>query len=76
MGFSLNKTIPDVINEYLSVKSAAKYSGYNPQYLRRLLRNNIFRSKRIGQLWLIDRDSFIEYLEKAKQSKDNRFGPH
>ena len=58
-----------------AVRTAAKISGYNQQYLRRLLRENILQSKRIGQLWLIDRESFMEYLHEAKRSKDRRFGP-
>jgi excisionase family DNA binding protein len=76
MGFSFNTLESDYSNEYISVRTAAEISGYNQQYLRRLLRDNIFRCKRIGQLWLIERDNFINYLENAKQAKDKRFGPH
>jgi excisionase family DNA binding protein len=76
MGFSFNTLESDYSNEYISVRTAAEISGYNQQYLRRLLRDNIFRCKRIGQLWLIERDNFINYLENAKQAKDKRLGPH
>jgi hypothetical protein len=60
---------------YITVNSAAGYSGYNQQYIRRLLRMGLFRSKKIGQIWLTDRDSFLEYLDNAKRSKDKSFGP-
>jgi len=57
------------------VRSAAEISGYNQQYLRRLLRNRVFQSRKIGQIWLIDKKSFMDYLKSANKSKDKRFGP-
>jgi excisionase family DNA binding protein len=75
MGISLNNLQSDYSNEYITVRTAAVISGYNQQYIRRLLRESTFRSKRIGQLWLINRDHFIKYLHEAKRSKDKRFGP-
>ena len=65
LGFSFNTLLSDYSYEFITVRTAAEISGYNQQYLRRLLRENSFRSKRIGQLWLIDRDCFIEYQYQA-----------
>jgi len=76
MGFSFNSLRSDFSGEYLTVKTAAKVSGYNQQYLRRLLRANVLQSKRLGQIWLINRDDFLRYLGKANKSEDKRFGPH
>jgi hypothetical protein len=75
MGFSFNTLESDFSGEYITVKTAAKISGYNEQYLRRLLRESIFRSKRIGQFWLIDRGCFIAYFNQANRSNDKRYGP-
>ena len=75
MGFLFNTEAIKDLDSYLTVKSAAVFSGYNQQYLRRLLRENVFRSRRIGQLWLIERDDFLKYLANAKQSDDKRYGP-
>ena len=75
MGFSFNSLLPEFTDEYITVKSAAEFSGYNQQYLRRLLRKGILRTRKIGQIWLIDQRDFKEYLEGANQSKDKRFGP-
>ena len=75
MGFSFNNISSDFSNEYISVRTAAEISGYNQQYLRRLLRDNTFRSRKLGQLWLIDRDQFIEYVFNARKSRDKRKGP-
>ncbi len=75
MGFSFNNPVPEFTSEYLTVRSAADISGYNQQYLRRLLRKGVFRTRKIGQIWLIDQRDFNDYLEGANQSKDKRFGP-
>jgi len=75
MGLSFNKLTPEFTDEYITVRSAAKFSGYNQQYLRRLLREGIFETKRVGQIWLIKHVDFDDYLSKAKISKDKRFGP-
>ena len=75
MGFSVNNLIPEFIDRYITVKSAAEFSGYNQQYLRRLLRKGVFQTRKIGQIWLIDQRDFKDYLQGANQSKDKRFGP-
>ena len=75
MGFSFNGLVPEFIGDYITVRSAAEFSGYNQQYLRRLLREGVFRTRKIGQIWLIDQRDFKVYLEGANQSKDKRFGP-
>ena len=61
------KATPFVLNNYISVQVAAKYSGYSLQYLRRLLR--------IGQLWLIDKSALDACLRQARNTTDQRFGP-
>ena len=75
MGFSFNTQNSDYSNVFITVRTASEISGYNQQYLRRLLRENILKSKRLGQLWLIERNGFVEYLNHAKQSNDKRYGP-
>ena len=75
MGFSVNSPKSEITGEYLTVKLAAKISGYNQQYLRRLLRRGKLRTIKIGQIWLIDSRSFLDYLKLANHSNDNRFGP-
>ncbi len=73
MGFSFNSE-SDFLGEYITVRTAAEISGYNQQYLRRLLRGNILKSRRLGQVWLIERKGFIKYLNHARCSTDKRFG--
>lgn len=66
---------PIVFNNCISVKAAAFHSGYNVQYLRRLLRDGRLLGMKLGQTWLIDKDTFEAYLENANLTQDERFGP-
>ena len=75
MGFSIKNLVPEFTDKYITVRSAAEFSGYNQQYLRRLLRKGVFRTRKIGQIWLIDQRDIKVYLKEANQSKDKRFGP-
>ena len=64
-----------VLNNLISVKVAANYSGYSLQYLRRLLRAGYLNGLKVGQLWLIDKKAFDAYIEKTTEASDSRFGP-
>ena len=75
MGFSFNSIFPLITNKYFKVRAASEFSGYNQQYFRRLLREGVFRTRKIGQIWLIDHKEFVDYLKVATRSNDKRFGP-
>jgi len=66
---------PFVFNNCISVNIAAFHSGYNVQYLRRLLRDGKLSGVKLGQTWLIDMRTFEAYLAKVQQTNDKRFGP-
>jgi excisionase family DNA binding protein len=69
------KATPFVLNNYISVQVAGKYSGYSLQYLRRLLRNGRLEGIKIGQLWLIDKSALDACLRQVLKVTDHRFGP-
>ena len=64
-----------VIANHISIQEAGKISGYNVQYLRRLLRAGKLDGVKIGQVWLIDLASLQTYLSCTISSNDLRFGP-
>jgi hypothetical protein len=64
-----------VVNNHVSVKTAAEISGYSSQYLRRLLRCCKLNGFKIGQVWLIDMQALDFYLESVHRETDRRFGP-
>ena len=68
-------SIPFVVTNHISVKTAADFSGYSLQYLRRLLRSGKLAGLKIGQVWLIDKSAFEAYLDRAVQATDRRFNP-
>lgn len=75
MGSSIKGIKSEFIGDYISVKIASQWSGYSDQYIRRLLRKGYLKTKRIGQIWLIEKTGFENYLLEAKMSTDKRFGP-
>jgi len=78
---ALNTHIPTnlltekVIANHISVQAATEISGYNAQYLRRLLRAGILDGVKVGQVWLIDLASLQTYISCALSSNDMRCGP-
>ena len=75
MGFLFKELNTDVTENYITFKTASISSGYNEQYLRRLLREGILKTRKIGQLWLIERSDFGKYLQETLNSTAKRFGP-
>jgi len=64
-----------VIVNHISVQAATEISGYNAQYLRRLLRAGKMDGVKVGQVWLVNLDSLQEYFGSALSSNDLRYGP-
>ena len=71
----VSRTPPIILNNLMSVNDAALHSGYNPQYLRRLLRSGQLTGLKVGQVWLIDLKGLDCYLTNALNSTDHRFSP-
>jgi excisionase family DNA binding protein len=78
---ALNIQIPTILSteqvivNYISVQAATEISGYNAQYLRRLLRAGKLEGVKVGQVWLVNLDSLQEYFGRALSSDDLRYGP-
>jgi len=63
------------INQHITVQAAAEVTGYNIQYLRRMLRSGGLKGIKIGQMWLIDMDALETYLKRVESTSDHRCGP-
>ena len=48
------------------MQAAAEATGYNIQYLRRMLRSGALKGVKIGQMWLIEMDALETYLKTRK----------
>ena len=64
-----------VIHNHITVQEAAEITGYNTQYLRRILRARKLEAIKIGQIWLVNLASLQAYFSSAISSNDLRFGP-
>ena len=64
-----------LVNRHITVQAAAETTGYNTQYLRRILRSGALEGIKIGQMWLIEMDALETYLKSVKNTSDRRCGP-
>lgn len=63
------------IYQHITVQAAADTTGYNIQYLRRMLRSGALEGIKIGQMWLIEMDALEAYLKRVETTSDRRCGP-
>lgn len=62
-------------DEWLTTEQAAELSGYHVNHLRRLIRAGVIRARKLSFLWLVHRQSLLDYMAQAEQSEDKRRGP-
>lgn len=60
-----------------TIQEASEETGYNPEHLRRLIRQGKIDGAKVGTFWLVRMDSLRDYLKKAEaEGKNNScFGP-
>ena len=58
----------------LTVKEASDESGYNPEYIRRLIRYGKLEAVKIGTVFLIRAESLERYMAEQDEN-DARTGP-
>ena len=63
------------IHQHITVQAAADVTGYNIQYLRRMLRSGALKGIKIGQMWLIEMYALDVYLKRVERTSDRRCGP-
>ena len=54
-------------DEWLTVNEAAELSGYNPEYITRLIRENKIKARKVSIVWIVDRESLLVYLSKVQK---------
>jgi excisionase family DNA binding protein len=58
-----------------TIKEVSEKTGYNEEYLRRLIRQGKIEAIKVGQAYLIRKDSLEKYLAEIRDSEDARSGP-
>jgi excisionase family DNA binding protein len=63
------------MSDWITTTEAIRLTGYNAEYIRRLVRSKKIVARKFGTLWQIDRKSLLSYLKTGRQSEDKRHGP-
>jgi excisionase family DNA binding protein len=58
--------------DWLTVKEAAKLSRYHPETIRELIRDDRIKARKISIVWVVDRESLLEYIAKAQAMGEKR----
>ena len=53
-------------DEWLTVNEAAELSGYDPEHIRRLIREGEIHARKFSIVWMVNRESLLGYVKKAK----------
>ncbi len=61
-------------DEWITVREAARLSGYHIEHIRRLTRTREVKARKFATVWQVNRQSLLEYLTKVKELGDRR-GP-
>lgn len=61
--------------EWIPISQAAKISGYNAEYLRRLMRNGKVKFRKFSFIYQVNKQSLLNYLKEAENKADNRYTP-
>ena len=61
--------------EWITVSQAAEISGYNAEYLRRLMRNKKIKFRKFSFIYQVSRESLLSYLKEADKKSDKRYSP-
>jgi len=60
--------------DWITTAEAVGLSGYNAEYIRRLIRTGKVKAHKFGIVWQISRTSLLAYIREGKKSVDKRRG--
>jgi len=55
------------MKQWISLSEAAELSSYHPVSLRRLLRSKDIEGKKVVTVWLVERQSLLNYMQWARE---------
>ncbi len=60
------------MEDWLTTYEAASASGYNPDYIRQLIRSNKVQGRKWGLSWQVNRRSLEAYLKTTEKLGERR----
>ena len=61
--------------DWITTHDAAKLTGYDREYIRRLVRSKRVEARKFGTVWQVSQKSLTRYLQESEKSSDGRRGP-
>ena len=71
MGHEEAELIRTDIMAWLTVEQASELTGYNAEYIRRLIREGRLKAQKFGPVWQVDKRSIISYLKAAQKASEH-----
>ena len=59
-------TLENMNNDWITTADAADISSYHIEYIRQMAREGKFEAQKWNRDWMINRESFFEYLERVE----------
>jgi len=56
-----------------TVRELSEQTGYHPEHIRRLIRQQKVEAKKLGLLWFVNPNSMVDYMERVQRTE--RGGP-
>jgi excisionase family DNA binding protein len=53
-------------DKWLTVNEAAELSDYDPEHIRRLIREGEIKARKFSIVWMVNRESLSGYVKKAQ----------
>lgn len=60
------------MEDWLTTYDAAQVSGYNPDYIRQLIRSKKVVGRKWGTSWQVSRQSLITYIKNSEKLGERR----
>ena len=64
-----------MLENWITIQDACQMTGYNAEYLRRLIRNGKVKAQKVSIVWVVDQVSLQEYISLNQDTTDRRRGP-
>ena len=54
-------------SDWITTAVAVRITGYNEEYIRRILRAGVVNGKKWGREWMVDRESLLLYMKASEK---------
>jgi excisionase family DNA binding protein len=68
----MDETMKPNGGDWLTVNEAAGLTGYNPEYIRELIRQGRITARKFSIVWMVNRESLLSYQAQAQALGEKR----